>query len=852
MMAEQAQRAWLHDIRHNPRRFWTEYKGQRQEGEAGELGRLSTHWQQLYAPAQAGGLRDSADSVPALMQQLGDATGPERREAAAGLNAVILPEHVEAAVRKLQYGRMAGPDRLRGELFKGLYQEVEVYDAETDRYYVKHVYDCDTGSVIADLTCLFNAAFSGGTVPVGWCSAYVSAVFKRGDPSMLDNYRGIAVGSVVGKLFSLVLHSRMSAWSEAAGLRAEGQAGFRDGKRTCDHVFVLKHLIDQARASPGSRLYVCFVDFKKAYDLVRRDLLMQCLSDFGVHGNMLASLASMYWQAPVAVKSGLSVGDFFDTTQGVKQGDPLSPLLFGLFIDRVEAWLRDRVPNCGVQLGDQLRRVLLYADDLALMATTPEQLQALLDALHAFCAQYHMHVSVAKSTVVVFGRRVPRAGREIPVQGWRYGDQPLSVSAEFKYLGITFHQTKGVLASADALSHAGRRAMWGMLSRCGEMELQSLSMKVDLFDSLVSPILTYCSEVWGPSLLRTCPTPASCLDNPLQRVQFMFLRRVAGGVRKATVRTLLLREFGCRPLVRAWVQAGVNMWNRVCKLPQGDVLAAAMSDNITLAAAYNQSWFSGFSAFMSTIDAVPEGGLLEGGRPRELNAGDTLSRFDTWMNRDWQDLPADPRAADSQHVYLSTYTSWFAAGDADEFLQRGRWETVPGYVRHTAGIDPEWVRSLAAFRLGAHDLEVAAGRWRGVARHERVCDLCRDALGDEMHMVFDCDRYQALRQQFPDLFDPFGGWADVSSERLQSDCMLTFMHHSNQRRVAQFIHSCWRLRCRDPPDALVFGDCVDPPPEPDDEWFDARDTLQSSEFTDVLEAFEVESEFEVFYDPEPQ
>jgi hypothetical protein len=63
-----------------------------------------------------------------------------------------------------------------------------------------------------------------------WYQQQNQHIFKKGDPSVLDNYRGIAVGSVIGKLFSLVLHSRLDAWAEACGKRADGQAGFRDGK----------------------------------------------------------------------------------------------------------------------------------------------------------------------------------------------------------------------------------------------------------------------------------------------------------------------------------------------------------------------------------------------------------------------------------------------------------------------------------------------------------------------------------------------------------------------------------------------------------------------------------------------
>lgn len=135
---------------------------------------------------------------------------------------------------------------------------------------------------------------------------FLSAVFKKGDPALLDNYRGIAVGSVFGKLFSLILHGRLDAWAEAQGLRANGQAGFRDGRCTNNHVFVLKHLVDRVQKS--DRLYTCFIDFRKAYDLVRRNKLMQCLADLGVRGNVLSCLVSMYWHTPMVVKCGREHG----------------------------------------------------------------------------------------------------------------------------------------------------------------------------------------------------------------------------------------------------------------------------------------------------------------------------------------------------------------------------------------------------------------------------------------------------------------------------------------------------------------------------------------------------------------
>jgi hypothetical protein len=121
-------------------------------------------------------------------------------------------------------------------------------------------------------------------------------------------------------------------------------------------------------------------------------------------------------------------------------------LLFCLFIDRLEAWLDKRLPECGVTLGAEKLRLLLYADDLTLLAASPEELQALLDCLQTFCDRYQLHVNVAKCVVVVFGRRKPCPAKYLLPDGWQYAGQNVPCVSEFRYLGIVFHETKGVSA----------------------------------------------------------------------------------------------------------------------------------------------------------------------------------------------------------------------------------------------------------------------------------------------------------------------------------------------------------------------------------------------------------------------
>ena len=92
---------------------------------------------------------------------------------------------------------------------------------------------------------------------------------------------------------------------------------------------------------------------------------------------------------------------------GVKQGCPLSPTLFGVFIDALEGWLSHRAAAAGVSIqcengGSRLLSSLIYADDLALVANSPSHLQGLIDALSDFCASAGLEISATKTQVMQF------------------------------------------------------------------------------------------------------------------------------------------------------------------------------------------------------------------------------------------------------------------------------------------------------------------------------------------------------------------------------------------------------------------------------------------------------------------
>ena len=130
------------------------------------------------------------------------------------------------------------------------------------------------------------------------------------------------------------------------------------------------------------------------------------------------------------------ITDSFPSDVGVKQGDPLSPLLFGLFIDRMEGIIRDHLPAAsGVQLLDMCLKVLLYADYLVLLAESPAELQAMLDLLHIFCEHKALTVNVKKSEAVIFNRQYCPGFRGMRL---KYNEDDMRIVPSFVYLGMLY------------------------------------------------------------------------------------------------------------------------------------------------------------------------------------------------------------------------------------------------------------------------------------------------------------------------------------------------------------------------------------------------------------------------------
>jgi hypothetical protein len=171
--------------------------------------------------------------------------------------------------------------------------------------------------------------------------------------------------------------------------------------------------VEQCQTEAGP-LFACFVDFRKAYDLVPRNLLWEKLQRVGIDGMLLRSITALYSTYPCDVRTSSGLSPWFTPGCGVKQGCPLSPLLFSLYIDDLEAVFAHHDPNdqmAAPRLEGGAVRLLFYADDIVLLSTSAVKLRHQLGVLHTYCAAWALSVNRQKTEVMIFNQFL--AGDEV-------------------------------------------------------------------------------------------------------------------------------------------------------------------------------------------------------------------------------------------------------------------------------------------------------------------------------------------------------------------------------------------------------------------------------------------------------
>ena len=154
---------------------------------------------------------------------------------------------------------------------------------------------------------------------------------RKDNLQQCQNYRTISLISHPSKVMLKIILNRLKPQAEK--FIAEEQAGFRAGRSTTEQIFNLRILCEKYLQHQQD-LYNVFIDFKKAFDRVWHAALLATMKKYNISTNLIQVIKNLYNKVTSAVFFNGSIGDWFRTTVGVRQGCLLSPTLFNIFLGR--------------------------------------------------------------------------------------------------------------------------------------------------------------------------------------------------------------------------------------------------------------------------------------------------------------------------------------------------------------------------------------------------------------------------------------------------------------------------------------------------------------------------------------
>ncbi|KXZ75771.1 hypothetical protein TcasGA2_TC031700 [Tribolium castaneum] len=289
-----------------------------------------------------------------------------------------------------------------------------------------------------ELAILFNIILFRNVQPSAWGVLRTTLVPKDGDLRNPANWRPITISSAMQRLLHRVLAARLSKLVSLSS----SQRGFTEIDGTLANALILHEYL-QYRRQTGRTYQVVSLDVRKAFDTVSHCSVSRALGRFGIPSVIREYILATFG-AQTTIKCGTVTTRPIRMLRGVRQGDPLSPVLFNLVMDELLEKVNEKYEGGSLQSGERCA-IMAFADDLILIADRDQDVPAMLDDVSTFLERRGMSVNPAKCRALiagaVSGRSVVRTG-----SSYKIHNTPIpNVDAldAFKYLGLEFGH-KGV------------------------------------------------------------------------------------------------------------------------------------------------------------------------------------------------------------------------------------------------------------------------------------------------------------------------------------------------------------------------------------------------------------------------
>jgi len=329
-----------------------------------------------------------------------------------------------------------------------------------------------------------------GGIPEEWNRGIISPIFKKGEKSDVKNYRGVTLMDTAYKIYANILNERLKR--EVEGKLEEGQFGFREGRGTMDAIYILNYMVNKETAKKKGKIYAFFADLKAAFDKVNRVKLREMLRKANIEEQLRRRVMETYMETKNKVKVGNEKSEEFWTRSRVRQGCPISPTLFNIFLMDLETEMRKEQLG-GVVVGKEKVWSIIYADDIVLLAKSEQELKNMMSRFKKYLRKKELMLSPEKSKVVVFEKGKGKTRK----REWKWGEEKIEEVKEIRYLGYIMQKNGGAekhVVERMRRSMIAMKQTWSIGERLFKEDYRRRMM---MYNALVGSVALYGAEIWG-------------------------------------------------------------------------------------------------------------------------------------------------------------------------------------------------------------------------------------------------------------------------------------------------------------------------------------------------------------------
>ena len=319
-------------------------------------------------------------------------------------------------------------------------------------------------------------------IPSTWNTGHITSIWKgRNDKEKLENHRGITTSSAIGSIVEMLIDNRLEAHLPFT----QAQGGGQRGASTCDHLFLMRTIIDVAKTEKRE-LFITFFDVSKAYDNVDNNDLMKIVWDKGIRGKLWRLLRNLNSDLRAKVKTKFGLTDEILMEIGGRQGSRITGRLFAKLMDLMAEGSLSRDEGFRVFEG-LIIPMLLWIDDIASFAEgLPDQLRT-LKQVDMFAKEHKLRWGQDKCQVMRIGKHKDES-RE-----WKIGEMQINETGSYKYLG-------------DIVTNDGKNVK-NLEARRNKTVSNTISIKTfatnEMFKTVATPVLLELHETISLSALLT-------------------------------------------------------------------------------------------------------------------------------------------------------------------------------------------------------------------------------------------------------------------------------------------------------------------------------------------------------------